>query len=116
MKKVLVVTLLLVAFTVPAFPQSQKDSKSNRGEAYLHFAKARVLAESGKVNEAIAEYKRALELDPDNPSIYAEMADSYLRAQPSRVRDALAAAQNAIKFDPNNIDAHKILASIYTSM
>jgi tetratricopeptide (TPR) repeat protein len=117
MKKVFLVPLLLVAFAIPSFSQTPKDSpKSGRGEAYLHFAKARMLADSGKVNDAIAEYKKALEGDPDNPAIFAEMADTYLRAQPPRVREAVAAAQSAIKLDANNIDAHKILASIYTSM
>ncbi len=43
------------------------------------------------------------------------MADTYPpRAQ--RVREAVSAAQSAIKLDPNDIDAHKILASVYTSM
>src|ERR1051326_1158857 len=79
MKKVLLVTLLLVAFAVPSFSQTSKESsKSNKGEAYLHFAKARLLADSGKITDAISEYKKALELDPDNSSIYAEMADTYL--------------------------------------
>jgi tetratricopeptide (TPR) repeat protein len=113
MKKVFLVPLFCLALAVPSFSQSQK---SSRGEAYLHFAKARMLAESGRVNDAIAEYKKALEFDPDNSSIYAEMAETYLRSQPSRMRDALAAAQNAVKLDRNNGDAHKILASIYTSM
>ncbi len=52
MKKVLLVTLLFAALAVPSFSQSTKSN--SRGEAYLHFAKARMLAESGKVNDAIA--------------------------------------------------------------
>src|SRR5215470_9709041 len=111
MKKVLLV-LLVFALAVPYLSQAQ--TKSPRGEAYLHFAKARLAAEQGQYNDAINEYKKALELDPGNASIYSEMADTYLRAQ--RVREAVAAAQSAIKADPNNIDAHKILASVYTSM
>jgi tetratricopeptide (TPR) repeat protein len=100
-----------MALAVPSFSQAQK---STRGEAYLHFAKARLAAEQGQFNDAISEYKKALDLDQNNASIYAEMADTYLRAQ--RVREAVSAAQSAIKIDANNIDAHKILASVYTSM
>jgi len=114
MKKVLLV-LLVVAIALPSFSQTRPNgTKSNRGEAYLHFTKARMLAEQGQLNDAVNEYKKALELDPNNSLIYSEMADTYLRAQ--RVRDAVGAAQSAIKADPNNIDAHKILASVYTSM
>jgi tetratricopeptide (TPR) repeat protein len=104
------VALLIVAFAVPSFSQT----KSPRAEAYLHFSKARLAAEAGQLNEAIAEYKKALEFDPNNSDIYSEMADTYLRGQ--RVRDALDSAQKAVKANANNGDAHKILASIYTSM
>src|SRR5438552_237912 len=120
MKKALLVLLVVAAFAVPTFPQTQSNSnKSKRGEAYLHFAKAKMLAETpqlteGILNQAIAEYKKALELDPNNSLIYSEMADTYLRAQ--HVRDAVTSAQSAVKADANNIDAHKILASVYTSM
>src|SRR5215831_20605443 len=91
MKKVFLV-LLVMALAVPSFSQAQ--AKSNRGEAYLHFAKARLAAEQGQFNDAISEYKKALDLDQNNASIYAEMADTYLRAQ--RVREAVSAAQSAI--------------------
>src|SRR5438093_9035515 len=111
MKKVSLL-LLAMALAIPSSGFAQ--TKSTRGEAYLHFSKARMLAEQGQVNEAINEYKKALELDPNNAAIYSEMAETYLRAQ--RVRDAVAAAQSAVKADPNNIDGHKILASVYTSM
>ena len=111
MKKVLLV-LLVVALAVPSLSYAQ--SKTTAGEAYLHFMKARLAAEQGQFNDALNEYKKALDLDPNNASIYAEMADTYLRAQ--RVRDAVSAAQTAIKLDPNSVDAHKILASVYTSM
>jgi tetratricopeptide (TPR) repeat protein len=111
MKKLLLV-LLVIALAVPSLSFAQ--TKNARGESYLHFAKARLAAEQGQYNDAINEYKKALELDPGNSSIYSEMADTYLRAQ--RVQLAVAAAQSAIKADANNVDAHKILASVYTSM
>jgi tetratricopeptide (TPR) repeat protein len=114
MKKVMLV-LLLVAFAVPSFPEAwQSPTKSARGEAYMHFTKARMAAEQGQLNEAITEYKKALELDPNNSSIYSEMAETYLQGQ--RVQLAVSSAQSAVKADPDNIDAHKILASVYTNM
>src|SRR5580704_9388409 len=113
MKKVFSVLLLLVAFSASSFPQANP-TNSQRSEAYLHFTKARMLAEQGQVNDSIAEYKKALDLDPGNSEIYSGMAETYMRAQ--RVREAVDAAQKAVKADPNNIDAHKILASVYTTL
>ena len=112
MKNVLLV-LMVAALSVPSFAQAPAKPAA-RSEAYLHFSKARLAAEGGRLNEAITEYKKALESDPDSSLIYSEMADTYLRSQ--RVRDAVDAAQKSIKADVNNVDAHKILASVYTNM
>src|SRR4051812_17584406 len=100
MKNPLLVLLLVVAFALPSFAQTPSNStKSTRGEAYLHFAKARLLAEEARklaeqrqpnttqLNQAIDEYKKALELDPNNSLIYSEMAETYLEAQ--RVQSAV---------------------------
>jgi len=115
MKNPLLVLLVVVAFALPSFAQAPSTSaKSTRGEAYLHFTNARMLAEKGQLNEAINEYKKALELDPNNSLIYSEMAETYLQAQ--RVQLAVSTAQSAVKADPGNIDAHKILASVYTNL
>jgi tetratricopeptide (TPR) repeat protein len=113
MKKVFSVLLLLVAFSASSFSQTTP-TNAQRSEAYLHFTKARMLAEQGQANDAIAEYKKALDLDPGNSEIYAGMAETYMRSQ--RVREAADAAQKAIKANPDNIDAHKILASVYTTL
>lgn len=40
--------------------------------------KASILAQMGKYSEALVEYKRALELAPNEPSIISNMAMSYL--------------------------------------
>ncbi len=116
MKKVFLVLPLVVVLVVPsvALPQANTP-KSTRAEAYLHFARARMFSDDPtRLNEAIAEYKKALELDPNNSLIYSEMAETYMRGQ--RVRDAVDAAQKSVKADPDNVDAHKILAAIYTSL
>ncbi len=113
MKKVFSALLLLVAFSASFFSQTTP-TNTQRSEAYLHFTKARMLAEQGQVNDSIAEYKKALDLDPGNSEIYSGMAETYMRAQ--RVREAVDAAQKAVKADPDNIDAHKILASVYTTL
>src|SRR5262245_56532622 len=107
MTKSLIVLLLTLAMAVPGFTQSQ----SARSEAYYHFSKARLLDDEGQAGQAIEEYKKALELDPNNSLIYSEMAQSYVRN--NRIREATDTANQAIAIDPDNIEAHKLLTTIY---
>jgi tetratricopeptide (TPR) repeat protein len=109
MNKYFLGLLLVVAFAVNG--AAQQGQTNARAQAYYHFSKARLLDDQGQASQAIDEYKKALELDPNNSSIYSEMAESYLRN--SRLRDATETAQKAVQIDPNNIEAHKLLSTIY---
>lgn len=115
MKKCVGVLLLVFAALVPQVSLAQTAPNSpNKGQAYFHFTRARVLDEQGQWNRAIEEYKKALEFDPGNSFIYSGIAETYLRHR--RVRDAVDAAEKAVQTDPNNLEAHRILGSIYTDM
>jgi tetratricopeptide (TPR) repeat protein len=114
MTKYVLVTLLVLAVATTGFAQSQPQSQSQsnaRAQAYYHFSKARLLDDQGQANQAIEEFKKALELDPNNSLIYSEMAESYLRN--NRPSDAANTASKAISIDPDNIEAHKLLSAIY---
>jgi tetratricopeptide (TPR) repeat protein len=109
--------LAVAAFVTAGLGQStssQTSSASKRAEAYFHFTKARMLDEQGQWTEAIQEYQKALEMDPNNSLIHSEMADTYYRNR--RGREAIEAAEKAVQADRNNIEAHKILSTIYTAM
>src|SRR3990172_5771484 len=110
MNKNVLALLLLTAFAVTAFGQAQTQTNA-RAQAYYHFSKARLLDDQGQSVQAIEEFKKALELDPNNSLIYSQMAESYLRN--NRVREAVDAAEKAVKADPDNIDAHRLLGTIY---
>src|SRR5437868_12012724 len=111
MTKFLLVLLLVLATALTGFGQSQTNA---RAQAYYHFSKARLLDDQGQASQAIDEYKKALELDPNNSLIYSEMAESYLKN--NRVREAVDTATQAIKTDPNNIEAHRLLSGIYVQL
>src|SRR5262245_24019033 len=106
MTKYLLALLLVVATTITGFAQGNV-----RAQAYYHFSRARLLDDQGQGSQAIEEYKKALELDPNNSLIYSEMAESYLRN--NRLREAADTAGKAIANDPDNIEAHKLLTTIY---
>src|SRR5438309_4346170 len=113
MNKYLLVFVLAVGFLTTGlantgFAQTKADS---RLEAYYHFSKARLLDDQGQPSQAIDEYKKALELDPNNSLIYSEMAESYLRN--NRLREAVDTAQKAVQADRDNVEAHKLLTTVY---
>ena len=108
MNKHLLVLLLVPAFAATGLAQGQTNV---RAQAYYHFSKGRLLDDQGQTNQAIDEYKKALELDPNNSLIYSEMAETYLRN--NKPREAGDNATKAIQIDRDNIEAHKLLSSIY---
>src|SRR6266704_1813776 len=105
---VLALGLLTTGLATTGFAQAKVPSRT---EAYYHFSKARMLDDGGKASQAIEEYKKALDLDPNNSLILSEMAESYLRN--NRLREAVDVAQKAIQTDRDNIEAHKILSTVY---
>src|SRR6059036_1626450 len=108
MKRRFWLVLILASATTGFGQQAQTNA---RAEAYYHFSKARILDEQGQASQAIDEYKKALELNPNNSLIFSEMAESYLRN--NRLREAVDAAQKAIQADQDNIEAHKLLTTVY---
>src|SRR6516164_7880373 len=108
MNKHLLVLLLVPAFAVTSLAQGQTNA---RAQAYYHFSKGRLLDDQGQTNQAIDEYKKALELDPNNSLIYSEMAETYIRN--NKPREAVDNATKAIQINRDNIEAHKLLSSIY---
>ncbi len=109
MTKYVLVLLLVLASVTTGF--AQQGQTNARAQAYYHFSRARMLDDQGQANQAIDEFKKALELDPNNSLIYSEMAESYLRN--NRPRDAADTAAKAISVDRDNIEAHKLLTTIY---
>jgi tetratricopeptide (TPR) repeat protein len=90
----------------------------NRAQAYYHLTLASIyedkaLAEGRPeyVNQAIEEYKLALNADPASPQLNNALAELYFRT--SRIREAENTARTLLKNEPDNIDAHKLLGRIY---
>jgi tetratricopeptide (TPR) repeat protein len=108
MNKFLLVLLLVPAFAATSLAQGQTNP---RAQAYYHFSRGRLLDDQGQTSQAIDEYKKALELDPNNSLIYSEMAESYLRN--NRPQQAVDNATKAIQLDRDNVEAHKLLSSVY---
>jgi tetratricopeptide (TPR) repeat protein len=107
------------AGTKPAVPAPDAaPTEPNRAQAYYHLALASVYEDdaisegrSDEVNQAIEQYKLALNADPDSAELSDALADLYFRAD--RVHDAETTAHAVLKTHPDDIDAHRLLGRIY---
>jgi len=84
------------------------------GDAYYHFMLAHRLEEADDASGAIAEYKRAIELDPAAADIPGELAGLYLRE--NKIQEAMATAEQALKIAPANREANRVLGTIYAAL
>ena len=82
-------------------------AKQASGEVKVAFDAGLKLANEGKWEEAIVEYKKALEKDPDQAYIQANLADAL--AKTGKNDDALAAYQKALSLKPDD-------AALYTNL
>ena len=90
---------------------SETAASQARSDAYFHFSLGRGLEEEGKFTQALDEYRKAIQGDPQSSYLYVELANAYLRHR--RFKEAVQEAENAIRLNPDNLDAHKILGQIY---
>jgi adenylate cyclase len=82
--------------------------------AEAHAAKARVLSESGRCDEASSEIDVALRLDPDSYEV--NRATAYLRFRQRRVADAALYFQKAQTLLESDINSANMLLSCYRAL
>src|SRR5918993_3857991 len=100
--------LAVVAFslTLGGAPQPPADAPN----ASYYFLLGRHLEGGGKIDDAIAAFKRAIELEPQSAEPRAELAALYARAD--KPREAVEVAEAALAVDPKNKEANQMLGSV----
>ncbi|MFA6216507.1 MAG: tetratricopeptide repeat protein [Candidatus Omnitrophota bacterium] len=78
-----------------------------------HYIMASMHEQSGDTEEAVSEYKKALDLDPRNALIHLNLALCYLRQNDAS--KATLELNLAIKYDEEAIEPHAVLALLYFS-
>jgi tetratricopeptide (TPR) repeat protein len=86
-------------------------AEPKRGDAYFHYMQGALLENQRKYDDAIKEYKQALQFDPDSSEILAKLA--YLYVQTNRMNEAVEDAEKAIEKNPDNKEAYRMLGQIY---
>ena len=103
-------------------PQAGAAPKVDKASAYYHYALAHMYAEQASmlgnrgdfVNKAIENYKDAIKADPTAAMFSEELSDLYV--QSGRLREAQTDAEEVLKQNPNDLNAHRLLARIFTRL
>jgi tetratricopeptide (TPR) repeat protein len=108
--------LALLVAGPPAFAQTPPSSGAAivpSAQAYYEFMLARRLESDGDLEGALAALERAEKLDPASAELLAERAALHARQnQGPQARDA---AERALALDTSNVEAHRILALVYSA-
>src|SRR4051812_16370241 len=106
-------TLLVLALTSALAIQAPADA-GQPGDAKYYFLLGRHLEGAGKVDDAAAAFKRAIELEPASAEPRAELAALYARQD--KAGEALEAAEDALKVSPKNQEANRILGTVLVAL
>jgi tetratricopeptide (TPR) repeat protein len=82
--------------------------------ANQHYQRGRSLADSGNYQAAVADYTRAIELDPNDEVIVNSRGVAYYNLEEYDL--ALADYNRAIELDPNYVNAHNNRGIIYRNL
>ncbi len=84
-------------------------SDPNNAEAHLWYSV--LLTRLGRLDEAMPEIKRALDLDPLSPRINAALGSEFYWA--GRLDEAIEQYRKMLDLDPNSVTAHSGLGLVY---
>jgi tetratricopeptide (TPR) repeat protein len=110
---------ILLGLPGAAWAQNQP-SKADHAASYYYFTLAHFYADLASavgnrgeyVTKAIESYKSAIKADPESPVLSEELSELYFAT--GRFKEAQTDAEEALKTNPNDINAHRLLAKIYT--
>jgi len=114
----LLTTPMLHSAPPTADTRSESQAKPDRSSAYYHYGLSHLYEEmaisAGRqdyATQAVEEYKKALNADPDSIRLQDGLADLYFKI--GRIKDAVSTAQDQVKANPDDLTAHTLLGQVY---
>ena len=98
----------------PAPTARDQSPATSEPDAKYYFLVGRYLEGAGKVEEAVAAFQKAIQLEPASAEPRAELAGLYMRQD--KAREALDAAEDALKISPRNQEANRILGTVLVAL
>lgn len=104
-------TLLLVLFTLLVSMLGTADAQAGSNEAIKRNNFGAELLQQGRPEEAITEFQRAVEVDPEYAAAHLNLGYAYDRQ--GQIEEAVAEYRKAIELEPGNVFAHNNLGVLY---
>jgi tetratricopeptide (TPR) repeat protein len=89
---------------------AEREREARDDELEQHYSLAARYRQEGRAEDAIGEFQAALELDPDNATLYSLLGLAC--AEAGRLPEALAAQRRAIQLQPNEASHHNNLGTL----
>jgi eukaryotic-like serine/threonine-protein kinase len=101
-----------------SFPEAEKEIQKalalDPNSAYAHEISCWIQASKGRTQDALADCRRAVELDPFSPMNNFALADEYFLAR--EYSHAIEQANKTLEIDPNSTEAIGILGRTYEQL
>jgi predicted Zn-dependent protease len=104
----------IALYRVPDLPAALRDIEGLLAEhpddAYFHELKGQMLFENGRIDEAVAPYREAVELRPDAALLRVGLAQTLIESgAPDANAEAIAHLEEAVAREPTNAGAWRLL-------
>ena len=91
----------------------KKDTPTLSSKAYAHYSTGMIYDNEGKTSEAIEEYQKAIQLDPNAAPLYYRLGASLIKS--GQLDSAIAALEKAKNVDKEAVSyTHLTLPTIYS--
>ncbi|MCB0278419.1 MAG: tetratricopeptide repeat protein [Calditrichaeota bacterium] len=107
MRLLLLIVLCTLSLSAKQESDESREMEKNR-KAIEHYSKGNILANEGKVNEALNEYYEALIYNTTTPDIYEAIGEQLMILK--KYEPAALNFKKALNLDPNNVKLLKSLA------
>ncbi|RPI29156.1 MAG: tetratricopeptide repeat protein [Acidobacteria bacterium] len=103
--------VVLVVLLLPAFFGSLLAADAELAQSYYHFTLARMYSQDKQFADALAEYEKAIKLNPESSELRVHQAMALYES--TNYREFVTACEKAIELDPQNPEPHFLLGRFY---